>query len=393
MTSPRLKRFVAVTGAALFALAAGPTRELLAANCGPFTDVSDASPFCSLILEIYTLAITTGTSPTTYSPSANVTREQMAAFQARVYDRTALRTSRRAALGQFWPTSPHYDQGLGLTSVGNSPGFPKSDGVDVWVPVSIGTVARVRASDGKVIDTWTNAGSAYAALVAMGRVFVTKNSNPGALYMIDPAATSGDVTVLPSTLGIGPAGIAFDGTNIWTANISGSVSIVTPGTWNATTVSTGFVTPRGLVFDGTSMWVTDDTANTIIKLNPNGTVAQVVPVAAAPYHPAFDGNNIWVPNAAANALTVVRASDGAVIKIFSAGNGNQNGLSTPVQAAYDGQRILVTNVNGGVSLFKAADLSVIGFVPTLGVSDLNGVCSDGVNFWISFTSNGTIGRF
>jgi hypothetical protein len=62
-----------------------------------------------------------------------------------------------------------------------------------------------------------------------------------------------------------------------------------------------------------------------------------------------------------------------------------------VQAAFDGQRILVTNNVGGLSLFKAADLSAIRSVAATGGPF--GVCSDGVNFWISFFDADNIGRF
>ncbi len=56
-----------------------------AANTSPLTDVADSS-FAALDVRcIYHLGITTGTSPTTYSPADNVTREQMAAFLARFW--------------------------------------------------------------------------------------------------------------------------------------------------------------------------------------------------------------------------------------------------------------------------------------------------------------------
>jgi len=54
---------------------------------------------------------------------------------------------------------------------------------------------------------------------------------------------------------------------------------------------------------------------------------------------------------------------------------------------------LVTNYDGGLSLFKATDLSVIGNLPTTGVDNPFGVCSDGINFWVSFIGSGNIGRF
>src|SRR5262249_10885255 len=50
--------------------------------CGPFLDVA-ADPFCPYVLEIFTLGITTGTTPTTYDPAGIVNRLQMATFVSR----------------------------------------------------------------------------------------------------------------------------------------------------------------------------------------------------------------------------------------------------------------------------------------------------------------------
>ena len=97
-----------------------------------------------------------------------------------------------------------------------------------------------------------------------------------------------------------------------------------------------------------------------------------------PSYPAFGSRNWWVPNTGDNSLTVVRARDGMVLATLTG-----NGLNGPVQAAFDGQRILVTNQNGdNVSLWKAADLTPTGSVPTGAGTFPLGACSDGINFWI-----------
>src|SRR5215813_1060542 len=101
----------------------------LAAACGPFSDVA-ADPVCPFVLEIFYLGITTGTTPSTYDPSGNVTRLQMAAFLSRTVDSTLKRGGRRAALGQLWITQ--IVTPLSLTTVGNFPRLLKSDGSDVW---------------------------------------------------------------------------------------------------------------------------------------------------------------------------------------------------------------------------------------------------------------------
>jgi DNA-binding beta-propeller fold protein YncE len=80
--------------------------------------------------------------------------------------------------------------------------------------------------------------------------------------------------------------------------------------------------------------------------------SQTVNVGSNPQFPAFDGTNIWVPNANGT-LSVVRASTGAIVATLSG-----NSLGSLVQAAFDGQRILVSNQNNNsVSLWKAADLT------------------------------------
>jgi DNA-binding beta-propeller fold protein YncE len=367
----------------------------------PFMDLGSEPGFCAAIAEAYYTGITHGTSPTTFSPAANVTRDQAAALATRTLDASLNRGSRPAALNQWWTTTPHYDVGLGLTSVGAQPVLLASDGADIWVANAFGgSVSRVRASDGKKLEDWTGASEAVGILVAMGRVFVTGTTSPGNLYMIDPTQPPGSVTTLASNLGNGPFGIAFDGNKIWTANTGGSVSIVIPGSsppWSVTTISTGFSEPQGMVFDGNNIWVTDSGTGTLLRLGPDGAILQTVIVGSAPGFPAFDGHNLWVPNSGANSLgnsvTVIRASDGTVLKTFSAANGDQNGLAEPLQAAFDGQRVLVTNNFGGLSLFKAADLSIIGNPSTPGVGLPFGVCSDGINFWVSFNGSNNIGRF
>jgi hypothetical protein len=367
-------------------------------NCGgnsltlPFTDVMSSIFFCQ-IAEIYFQGITSGTSPTTYSPTNNVTREQMAAFLGRTLDTGLRRGSERAALEQFWTTKPHYDLDLGITdlAVGGSLFLTRSDGFHVWVPdINVSAVHRVRASDGMLQGTWTGATNAYGVLCAMGRVFVTGNiALAGSLYMIDPQAGPGVVTTVTSALGEHSTGIGFDGDKIWTAN-NGSLSIVTPGStlpWSVSTVG-GFGRLSGFVYDGANMWVTDqDAPNSLKKLDSSGNVVQTVPVSGSPQFPIFDGKNIWVPSS--NTVTVIRASNGEVLATLTG-----NGLDDPKSAAFDGERILVTNFDGeSVSLWKATDLTPIGSFSTGAGSDPWGACSDGQNFWITLRGLGQLARF
>jgi DNA-binding beta-propeller fold protein YncE len=364
-----------------------------------FTDVSSSNIFFCSIAEAFFSGLTNGTTATTYSPSDPVPREQMAAFVTRTMDQSIKRASRRAALDQFWTT-----QGVSLapTTVGTSPRQVKSDGADLWVANDgSATVSRVRASDGRLLETWTGASSTAGVLLAMGSVFLTGVTSPGKLYKIDPTQPAGTVATLTSGLGVSPLGIAFDGQRIWTANFGspGSVSIVTISPVSVITVTTGFVHPFGMLYDGTNIWVSDIGDNSLKKLDSSGNIAMSVSVGPSPRFPVFDGTNIWVPNSGVSpSVSVVRATgelSGTVLATLTF-----NGLDIPIQAAFDGERILVTNFGDfvGVSLWKASDLTPIGTFSTassMGPSARPyGACSDGLNFWITLDGGpGKLARF
>jgi hypothetical protein len=361
----------------------------------PFTDVPGANIFFCSIAEAFFSGLSNGTTATTYSPGDPVPREQMAAFVTRTMDQSLKRGSQRAAMNQNWTTQG--ENNLALTTVGSFPELLQTDGADVWVANSGGasqSVSRVRASDGKPLETWTGATGAFGVLCAMGRVFVTGVTTPGNLYQIDPSQPAGAVTTLSSALGNTPTAIAYDGQRIWTANISGSVSIITLNPTSVTNVTTGFTSVRGIIYDGANIWVTDDISGSVDKLrklDSSGNILQSFDVQDSPRFPVFDGTNIWVPNNGFSSVSVVRATGGFAGTVLATLSGN--GLNGPVQAAFDGERVLVTNSGGSVSLFKASDLTRIGTFSTGGGTQTEGVCSDGLNFWITLRGTGKLARF
>jgi DNA-binding beta-propeller fold protein YncE len=362
----------------------------------PYTDVSAVgAAFCPGIMEAYVTGVSKGTTPTTFSPNETVTRVQMTTFLQRSLDQGLARTSKRAALNQWW--TPQNTAAMQTIAVGDQPDYCAADGEDIWT-ANYGQVVQVQANTGKVLGTWTGATSSYGVIVATGKVFVTNSTIPGGLYVIDPTQPPGAVTVAASNLGNHPVGIAFDGTNLWTANdgngvSGGSVSIITPQSpYTVTTVTTGFASPFGILYDGAHIWVTDFSAGTLLQLDPSGNILQTVTVGSGPQFPVFDGTNIWVPNRGSNSITVVQASSGKVVATISADASNL--LNEPVTATFDGERILVTNYNGNtVTVFKAAALSFIANVPTAVSTGPYGACSDGINFWVALIGAGNLLRF
>jgi len=263
------------------------------------------------------------------------------------------------------------------------------------VSSALSTVSRVRASDGKLLETWTNASAATGVLCAMGKVFITGDpsggQSPGNLYQIDPAQPAGAVTTVSNQIGSLPVGIAYDGQRIWTANNVQSVSIIALNPISVANVSTGFTFPFGIIYDGANIWVTDEAPGRLHKLDSNGVILLSVNVGSNPHTPAFDGTNIWVPNTNSNTISVVRRTTTSTTPLATLSG---NGLNAPTSAAFDGERIIVTNFNGNsVSLWKAADLTPIGTFSTGANTHPFVACSDGLNFWITLNGQGKLARF
>src|SRR6266404_1361319 len=389
------RRLVAVLGLVIVMAIGSIKLNADTGNCGgasftlPFTDVPSSNIFFCSIAEAYFSGLANGTTSTTYSPGDAVPREQMAAFTTRTLDQSVKRSSKRSALQQFWNIES--EGSLGLTNLGSGSTFVQSDGADLWVLSGAAAVSRVRASDGRLLETWTGASASTGVLCAMGKVFITGRGTPGKLYQIDPAQPAGAVTTLTSNLGSNPEGIAFDGQRIWTANngdfsSAASVSIVTLNPVSVTTVTTGFNRPMGILYDGANIWVSDYGGDALKKLDSSGNILLSVNVGCCPLFPTFDGTNIWVPKILSS-VSVVRAKGALSGTVLAELTGN--GLDEPIQAAFDGERILVIpttgEFGGSLSLWKASDLTPIGTVPRS--FRPSGACSDGVNFWFTLSSN------
>ena len=398
MPTRRLLRGLLVPSLALCALLAGGATTIVQDQCGPFTDVTPG--FCPYVLELYYLGITAGTSATTFSPEDPLTRGQAAVFIAKGLNQSLARSSRRAALGQWWTTTPHYDGGLGVTAI-PAPMSVVADGADLWVTTGTNSIYRVRASDGAVLGIWSAPGTLSAVLVAMGRVFVVgfDNSFVGFFAMLDPSQPPGAVTVIYNG-GVAPGALAFDGTHIWVsdggipATAAGDLVMVTPTSslpWDTTTIQPpcgGCIRPSvgDVFFDGSYVWAIVNRA--LSKFDTNGNFLFSEDFSPqSPAFIAFDGANLWV-SLGNTEVKIVRPSTGDVIATLSG-----NGLQHAGGMAFDGERMLITNSPDGVSLFRAADFAPLGSFSTGAGSAPSGICSDGINFWLALFGTGQLARF
>lgn len=311
----------------------------------------------------------------------------MAAFTTRTLDQSVKRSHTRAALGEWWTNKSTFFRFLTATNFHN-PRFLACDGLTVWVSNTEGnTVSRIDIKTGELICTLTGVPSPEQLIIVDGFVFVASFQSPGKIYYSDIRRVTNQPMVLLKSVGNNPVGITYDGENLWTANNgtgpgTGSLSRARLD-FNDTTTFTGFSQPRGILFDGANLWVTDAGDTTLKRVDTTtGAVLQTIPLSGDVQFPVFDGTNLWIPCTTPDKVFVVRAVGGLTGTVLAELTGN--GLDGAFQAAFDGERICVTNAAAqSVSLWKATDLSPLGFIPLIDFALYpRGVCSDGVAFFI-----------
>jgi DNA-binding beta-propeller fold protein YncE len=202
------------------------------------------------------------------------------------------------------------------------------------------------------------------------------------------------VTEVASNVGKNPAGITYDGLHLWTSNLgdgvpgTGSITRYNIVTDVETTFNGIFNQVSGSCFDGTNLWVCDEGDQKLYRVNPaNGTITETIEVGMILNRSKllFDGSNVWVP--VMDGLSVVSASTPARILASLTGNG-LDGLNDA--AAFDGERVMVTNAsNNSVSLWKATSLTPLGTLVLGSTKTPQGICSDGLHFWITVNGPGT----
>ena len=114
--------------------------------------------------------------------------------------------------------------------------------------------------------------------------------------------------------------------------------------WYPANVTTIFIdswiVPYGAAFDGANLWVADLSFNNgydVTEIRPSdGALLGRFTIGTEPYGIAFDGADIWVANTSSNTVTKLRASDGTVLGTFVVGTG-------PYGVAFDGATVWTGN--------------------------------------------------
>jgi hypothetical protein len=347
----------------------------------PFEDITGNSFFCQ-IAAAYFAGLTNGTSATTYSPSAPVAREQMAAFVTRTLDQSLKRSNRRGALDQWWTAKNENSIMQRRFFDGSSCRDVRSDGKDLWATAG-GRILRIDAASGRSQGSYlTNEDVLNPVLMARGYVYVAGGTtvNSHNLYELNPsqpAGTPGDTRLVTNNLGNLPRMLAFDGRYIWCTNESASISIIDPANNFSVTTKPLGVSPHGILFDGKNIWITDRGTGDLLRMNASGFIIQTLPLGGKPGLPIFDGTNIWVPNTEGK-VHVVRASSGILQATLQTAE-----LQEPYAAAFDGEQVAVTDLKGSVHVWKATDFTYQGSLKMDEFTAPIGICSDGTRFWVA----------
>lgn len=260
-----------------------------------------------------------------------------------------------------------------------------TDGTFLWIAVDPGEILKVTAADRVLQQTWHINGGQNAAKLGVfaGRVWIADFN--GNLYQFNPSDTPGTIGPLfTGAVAVGRPTLAFDGTNVWLGS-AGGVNLFTYQVSASTGTAIGPFGGNmfGFAFDGTFMWMLLSNGH-LQKLNivPGGipTIAEdiALPVAVNDCRMAWDGNDLWIPSGVGNVL-VVRPAQGSFPSSVVL-NQPIAGASFPYVASFDGENIMIGDVNDGlVSLWKATSLTGIRSFNS-GAAGVRGIASDGLTF-------------
>jgi DNA-binding beta-propeller fold protein YncE len=144
--------------------------------------------------------------------------------------------------------------------------------------------------------------------------------------------------------------------------------------------------PTAVLFDGRYIWVAIQYpgGGSLLKMTQSGALVSFTPVGATPIELAYDGANIWVTDYTSSDVRIVNAN-GTVVKIIPLPGAKPEGI------VFDGKYVWIANNGVGansVSKFDALSMSLMATY-TLG-RDPDGVAFDGTFIWVTNSYNNDV---
>jgi peptide/nickel transport system substrate-binding protein len=178
-----------------------------------------------------------------------------------------------------WRITPQ-GQVLNKIPVGNGPTGVAVGGGHVWVANTTDhTVSKIRASDGKLLESYSAVADPGAVAVGEGAVWVVSKSS-GAVIKLNP----GNGQPLKKIhVGEGPAAIAVGHGFVWVAdNLSGRVFKIDPATGSIDGVIKVGAGSTGVAIVGGEVWTANELAGTISRIDPVANHATTVRLGSGP---------------------------------------------------------------------------------------------------------------
>jgi sugar lactone lactonase YvrE len=157
-------------------------------------------------------------------------------------------------------------------------------------------------------------------------------------------------TLVPTSAGLSPVAMAFDGNgNLYVADNGAIIKVTSAGA--ITSVANAIQTAAGLAVDGSgNLYISNTGTNVLSEVAPGGSLSTFFPPAGGLTFPsglAFDGSdNLYVTNPSANSISEV-APSGAVSLFVPV----QAGLHSPESLVFDNMgNLLVASPGWGLSM-------------------------------------------
>ena len=246
---------------------------------------------------------------------------------------------------------------------------------------------KINAQIAYTITTYTGTGNTPQSIAFDGTNMWTANFYGSSVSKITP---SGTITTY-SGIGTGnyPTGIAFDGTNMWTTNRredwgTSTISKITPSGTITNYTRTGGLSSGGIAFDGTNMWTANPGDNSVSKITSAGEITTYsAGLGGGPLGITFDGTNMWTANTGDNSVSKI-TSTGVITTYYDDFN------NSPLDITFDGTNLWT--VNDGGSVYK---ISLTGTVIATYADSLTyrfGVISAGTNVWTANHDSNSVSR-
>ena len=200
------------------------------------------------------------------------------------------------------------------------------------------------AFPGEIVSSFATPGQYPAGITFDGKNIWLADRKTDLLYQIDPS--SGEVIRSIPSPGYWPAGLAWDGKYLWCSDIKGGRDVeevyegviykLDPATGNILqTLPAPSQHPADLAWDGTYLWCVDAGSDEIMQFSPeDGTTIRSFKSPTWECHGLeYDGTYLWASSSARDEIYMVLPEDGSVILVTEAPGPVSRGL------CYDGKNL------------------------------------------------------